>query len=136
MKKIITLIILCLLFFGGAYVYWFYYNTYSDGLREGVLQKFSRKGNVFKTHEGEMLLLGFGSRNGNIRANYFSFSVTDPIIADSLEKCIGKSVKLHYNQYRRALPWRGDLYNNINQENGQYIIDQIIEVSEANMDLY
>ncbi len=40
-------------------VYWFYFNVYSDGERTGLLTKLSRKGNIFKTHEGEVLIGNF-----------------------------------------------------------------------------
>lgn len=115
-----------------GYIYWFYYNPFSEGHREGVLQKFSRKGNVFKTYEGEVIQLGFGQRmGGGFNAQYFYFSVTDPTLADSLEDCMGKNVKLHYIQYRRSLPWRGEEHSNDQMPKGQYIVDAIVEVEEA-----
>lgn len=132
MRKVIFFSILILVLSVVGYVYWFYYNPFSEGYREGVLQKFSRKGNVFKTHEGEMIQLGFGQRTGGgLNAQYFKFSVTDIGIADSLENCLGKSVKLHYIQYRRSLPWRGDKHMNDNLPNGQYIVDEISLVKEV-----
>jgi hypothetical protein len=135
MRKVIIFSILVIVMIVTAYVYWFYFNPYSDGYREGVLQKFSRRGNVFKTYEGEMIQMGFGARNGSgtINANYFYFSVDDGAIADSLNVCTGKLVKLHYTQYRRTLPWRGEHYNYKNSDNGQYIVDKIIDVQNANM---
>jgi len=51
--RIIRIILLLILIFC---VYWFYFNKYSDGERTGVLVKISRKGNIFKTNEGEMWL--------------------------------------------------------------------------------
>lgn len=135
MKKFVFLFIVILLLFGTGYVYWFYYNSFSDGTREGILFKFSRKGNIFKTYEGEMVQPGLRSASGgSINTNNFFFSVTDMKIADSLEKVIGKSVNVHYIQYRKSLPWRGENYNgrNQNQENGQYIIDRIEKVSDPN----
>lgn len=72
-------------------------------------------------------------RGGAINTNNFFFSVSDVKLADTLDKCIGKSVKVHYIQYRKSLPWRGENYNGKNQENGQYIIDRIENVSEAHL---
>jgi len=100
MRKITFISILVILLVGTGYIYWFYYNPYSEGSREGVLQKFSRKGNIFKTYEGEMIQLGFGQRGAAINSQYYYFSVDDPQIADSLENCLGKIVRLHYIQYR------------------------------------
>lgn len=131
MRRVIFFTILILILSVVGYSYWFYYNPFSEGYREGVLQKFSRKGNLFKTHEGEMIQLGFGQRGNAFNAQYFYFSVVDISLADSLEGCLGKRVRLHYIQYRRSLPWRGDDYNDKNDESGQYIVDEIAEVSEA-----
>lgn len=121
--------------FGSGYMYWFYFNIYSDGSREGILYKFSRKGNVFKTFEGEIIQPGLRSvQGGVINTNNLSFSVIDIALADSLNKVIGKNVKLHYIQYRKNLPWRGDNYNNNdnNQNVGQYIVDRIEKVEDVN----
>lgn len=116
-----------------GYVYWFYYNSFSDGSREGVLYKFSRKGDIFKTWEGEIIQPGYRGGVGTINSNNLSFSVADLTLVDTLNKAIGKMVKVHYVQYRKSLPWRGENYNGKNQENGQYIIDRIEKVSEANL---
>ena len=56
MKKFFTIFIIILLLGGGIYFYWKYYFTYSSGNRYGLLQKFSHKGNLFKTYEGELIL--------------------------------------------------------------------------------
>jgi hypothetical protein len=134
MRKVIYISILVIILAVVGYVYWYYYNPYSEGHREGVLQKFSRKGNVFKTYEGEMIQLGFGQRTGgSLNAQYFYFSVTDLELADSIENCMGKSVKLHYVQYRRALPWRGNNHVNDDLPKGQYIVDGIAEVKDVDV---
>lgn len=131
MLKTIFIAIFVILLAVTGYVYWYYYNPYSDGYREGVLQKFSRKGNVFKTYEGEMIQLGFGQRGAAINSQYYYFSVSDEQLADSLEHCLGKIVKLHYTQYRRSLPWRGENYDKTNADKGQYMVDGIAEVRSA-----
>ena len=41
--------------------YWNYYNTYSEGNRAGILQKFSKKGSMFKTYEGELIMSSIAS---------------------------------------------------------------------------
>lgn len=135
MRKVLTVLVIVLLLAVTGYVYWFYYRSYGEGLREGYFQKFSRKGNIFKSYEGELLLDGFGprrvARNASLTANYFYFSVADEAIADSLERCVGKMVTLHYTQYLRSLPWRGDNYNGRNAERGQYIVDRIVKVESV-----
>lgn len=132
MRKVILLTVLLLLIGVGIYSYWNYFNVKSDGSRGGLLQKFSRKGNIFKTYEGEMIQSGFGTRRGGaFNAQFFYFSVANEQLADSLDKCVNKDVRLHYVQYRRSLPWRGENYNGRNEENGQYIVDRIEEVKEV-----
>lgn len=132
MKKFIWYLIIIILACFAVYVYWFYYNSYSDGTRVGKLYKFSHKGNVFKTYEGEMMLPGFRAlQPGAINANYFYFSVTDKEIANTLDSVQGKEIEVHYIQYRKSLPWRGDNYNNKNTDKGQYIVDKIIAIREA-----
>lgn len=125
MRRAIFLVVLLLVLAFFGYAYWFYYNPYSAGTRVGLLQKFARKGNVFKTYEGELLQDGFGGRNGTISAQYFYFSVDDDAIAARLEKMQGQYLKVHYTQYRRALPWRGDNTTGRNPEAGQYIVDGV-----------
>ncbi len=71
-------------------------------------------------------------QGGVINTNNFYFSIIDGKLADSLDKVLNKEVKIHYTQYRKCLPWRGENYNGKNQENGQYIVDRIISVNEAN----
>jgi len=130
MKKFLLLPVLVLLW-GLGYVYWFYYNVYSDGSREGVLVKISRKGNVFKTHEAEILQPGFRSGDGVVKANTFKFSVRGDDLARQLEKAAGQTVKVHYVHYRRSLPWRGDNYDVDNAEIGQYVVTELISVSPS-----
>ncbi len=70
--------------------------TYSDGNRAGRLIKFSNKGYVFKTYEGELNLGGINTTNGGILINnMWQFSVADKSVADSLSKLEGRDVTLH-----------------------------------------
>jgi hypothetical protein len=89
-------------------IYWFCYNVYSDGERTGLLTKLSRKGNIFKTYEGEMLIGNFQQAPNVMVPEKYAFSVKDEKLADTLMKLQGKVVSLKYNQYRRSLPWRGE----------------------------
>ena len=132
MRKAIFITVLILLVSASGYIYWNYYNVYESGKKEGVLYGFSIKGSLFKTHEGVILQPGLRSaRRGGLNTNEFHFSVVDVAIADSLDKCNGMQVELHYNRYRKSLPWRGDNYNNDNKDKGQYIVDKIESVKKA-----
>lgn len=132
MRKVIFIVVLILLLGGTGYVYWQYYYIYESGRKEGILYSFSIKGSVFKTHEGVILQPGLRpARTGGLNTNEFHFSVTDDAIADSLGKCSGMQIEVHYNRYRKSLPWRGDNYNNDNKDKGQYIVDRIEAVKNA-----
>ena len=92
-----------------AYVYWSFFFTYSDGTRTGLLQKFSRKGNIFKTYEGEMILSSVQSnQNVALASEKFIFSVADHDVAIQMEKLQGKNVVVHYTEKNNRLPWQGE----------------------------
>lgn len=131
MRKIIFFAIILLLLAVTGYVYWFYYKVYGDGIRDGKLLRFSRRGQVFKTYEGQ-IQYGVGSIGaGNYNPNYFYFSVTDEKVADSLEKCLGKVVNVHYVQYMRSLPWRGENYGDKTESHTQCIVDKVVDVKDT-----
>jgi hypothetical protein len=133
MRRLIFLFTFLILVGIAGFVYWYYYNPFGDGTRVGMLQKFSRKGNVFKTYEGELLQEGFGrqGRGGAISAQYFYFSVEEDAVASKLEKLQGQNIKVHYTQYRRALPWRGENTLGENAEKGQFIVHEVEAVNEV-----
>ena len=95
------------------------------------MMKISRKGNVFKTFEGEIMQPGFRTGGGSINSNNFKFTAIDDVVSKKLSDATGKTVKVHYVQYRKTLPWRGDNYDADNAEPGQYIVDRVLEVSAA-----
>lgn len=70
--------------------------SYSEGERAGFLQKFSRKGWICKTWEGEILLT---SMPGAIPER-FEFSVRDDLVAQQLMAAMGKRVNLTYAQHK------------------------------------
>ena len=85
-------------------IYWFYFNVKSNGDRKGVLIKFSHKGNIFKTDEGEMWL---GCRQ-TVNAEKYFFSVTNDSVAAILKNLQDECLQLEYKEYRAKLPWRGE----------------------------
>lgn len=134
-RKIILWISLILIVFFTIFIYFRYFFVYSEGTRVGILYKFSKKGVLFKTHEGEMVLPGikFKSVDSNISSNMFYFSVDDDSIANQLMSNQGAEIELHYVYYNRPLPWRGDRYEN---EKGQYVVDKIIRIKDKNPNGY
>lgn len=104
MKSFIWKLVFFILLILGGLIYWFYFNVYSDGERKGTLIKLTKKGNVFKTVEGEMWL----SCRQVVNAEKFYFSITDKKLADSLTDFQDECLQVTYEQYRKTLPWRGD----------------------------
>jgi hypothetical protein len=70
--------------------------SYAEGERAGYLQKFSRKGWICKTWEGEILL---SSMPGAIPER-FAFSVRNDLVAKDLMAAMGKRVSLTYEQHK------------------------------------
>jgi hypothetical protein len=73
--------------------------SYSDGERAGILQKFSRKGWICKTFEGELAV----SIVPNVAPVVWAFSVRDENLAPQMNAALGKRVVLHYTEHR-AVP--------------------------------
>jgi hypothetical protein len=70
--------------------------SYSEGERAGYLQKFSKRGWICKTWEGELLLT---SMPGAIPEK-FQFSVRDPELAKQMSAATGKRILLTYAQHK------------------------------------
>jgi hypothetical protein len=112
-----TILIIAVLIFG-IYFYWKYFMNYSSGVRYGLLQKFSHKGNLFKTYEGELILSSVRSNNNvALASEKFYFSVNKKATAEKLMNMQGRNVKLHYTEKNGTLAWRGD---------SRYIVDSVI----------
>jgi hypothetical protein len=69
--------------------------TYSTGERAGYVQKFSKKGWICKTWEGE---LAMASLPGAI-PELFAFSLHDDAVAAEINKSLGSRVTLQYEQH-------------------------------------
>lgn len=109
MRNFLTRLLIVLILFLGSFIYWKYFFNYSEGYRAGLLQKFSSRGSLFKTYEGEIILSSVqSSSNMAIASEKFFFSVTDEDVARKIEKLQGESVVVHYTQKNSTLPWRGD----------------------------
>jgi hypothetical protein len=83
--------------------------VFSDGDRTGYIYKFSKKGFVFKTHEG-ILKTGFVNLGNSVTPNEeWKFSVANEEVAKEIRNLDQRSmVKLHYKEYYTRLFWRGD----------------------------
>jgi len=115
--KYFRIVMVVLFLFLAVFVYWRYFFTYSSGNRYGLLQKFSHKGNLFKTYEGEMILSSIrGNNNVPLASEKFFFSVTDKNVANQLMNVQGKFLTVHYKEKKGTLSFRGD---------SKYIVDSI-----------
>lgn len=96
--------------------------VFGSGVKAGQLNHVVYKGVIWKTYEGRLIQTGFrsGGKGNSLQSNEFNFSITDRSIADSLMRCGGKQVELHYKEYFGRLPWRG---------HSTYVVDQILSVT-------
>lgn len=103
MKKILFAIILGIILLFGIWYTIVYYASYSDGVRSGELIKFSHKGMLMKTWEGEI-------SQGISGAQIFKFSVEkkNKDLIKKLEKFQGRYVKLKYKERLAQISWLGD----------------------------
>lgn len=97
-KFLAILVIAVALFY--AFVY---FVPYSEGYRSGELIKFSNKGVIFKTYEGEI-------SQGISGAQIFAFSVLDKDqeVISKLKEFQGEYVKLTYVERFVTFFWMGD----------------------------
>jgi hypothetical protein len=103
------IIILLILIVVGAIILASFNFTYSEGNRAGIITKFSKKGYVFKTYEGELNVGGLSNIPNVAQANQlWEFSVKEQAIADTLMHLEGRKVSLHYRQISKNMPWQGD----------------------------
>jgi hypothetical protein len=79
----------------GALYFWLVLNwNYSSGERAGWVQKFSKKGWICKTWEGELAMV---SLPGTTQEK-FMFTVWDDEVAGRVNKAMGQRVSLHYEE--------------------------------------
>ena len=70
--------------------------SYSVGERAGVLQKFSRKGWICKTYEGEVAQYVVSG----VAPQIWYFSVRDEAVAQQLFNVVGQNMQLRYREHR------------------------------------
>ena len=122
--KIISIVSLIIILTLAGVFYFRYYFVFGEGVKAGELNYMVHKGYVFKTYEGKLIQAGFKGQSANgvttgIQSYEFQFSVTDKTIADSLMRCSGKQVELHYKEYLNPIVWRGV---------SEFVVDSIIAV--------
>lgn len=104
-RKILLWSLLIVIVGGGGYLAFARWASFSSGTRSGKVIKFSKKGYVFKTAEGEI-------NTGDFAGGMWEFSVypgDDEIqeeIKDAMEK--GYEVNVKYKERFVAIPFWGD----------------------------
>jgi hypothetical protein len=119
-RKLLGFLLVGVLLFAG-YTWSVLHWTYSMGERAGYVQKFSKKGWVCKTWEGEMALV---SMPGTV-AEKFTFTVRDDAVAARINESVGQRVSLTYRQHL-GVPTTcfGDT---------QYFVDDVKAVPDASL---
>lgn len=91
-----TILLLLLLIGGFALYVWVALSySYSAGERAGFVQKFSKKGWICKTWEGELAMVNLPGAMPQI----FQFSVRDDAVAEHVNQTLGQQVALTYEQH-------------------------------------
>jgi hypothetical protein len=88
---IVTVVVLCIGYMKVVFMW-----SYSKGERIGYVQKFSEKGWLCKTWEGELQMLPVP---GAIPEK-FLFSVRDKTVIARINSSLGKKVSLNYEQHK------------------------------------
>jgi len=116
-KKILRWLLILIVVVGTIFIYWKYFYTYSSGYRAGTLQKFSSKGTIFKTYEGEMILSSVSStRDVALASEKFFFTLTNKSLIRQFDTLQGDMVIVHYRQKNGTIFWRGD---------SEYLVDSV-----------
>lgn len=119
--KVWSIIVAILLIGGGLWFYIRYYFVFGEGVKAGELNYCTYKGYIFKTYEGKLIQSGFKKgAAGSIQSYEFKFSVEDKAVADSLMRCSGKNIEVHYKEYIAPIVWRGV---------SEFVVDSIISVN-------
>ncbi|MEO8450043.1 MAG: hypothetical protein ABI647_09650 [Gemmatimonadota bacterium] len=94
-KPIVAAIVIIPIFLFAIYTFTTLTWSYSEGDRAGVLQKFSSRGFLCKTWEGELAMSTIPGGAPTI----WSFTVRDADVAKQVNEGIGKRVVLHYGEH-------------------------------------
>lgn len=92
----LTGIFLCVMAASAAYLWVTLHWSYSKGERAGYIQKFSSKGWIVKTWEGELQMVPVPGAF----PEKFLFSVRDDAVAQKINSCSGKRVSVRYEQHK------------------------------------
>ena len=122
-RRILSILAIVALLVIIGFVYYRYYFVFGDGTKAGTMNYFVHKGYMFKTYEGRLIQTGIRTpTQGNIQSNEFMFSVSDPKVAEQLNRSAGAFIEVHYKEYIHTLPWRGV---------SNFVVDSVISVKQS-----
>jgi hypothetical protein len=122
-RRILSILAIVAILAIAGIVYYRYYFVFGDGTKAGTMNYFVHKGYLFKTYEGRLIQTGIRTpTQGTIQSNEFMFSVTDPKVAEQLNRSAGAFLEVHYKEYIHTLPWRGV---------SNFVVDSIISVKQT-----
>jgi len=96
MRRILLTLVVAGILLGALFLLVALNYSYSEGERAGYLQKFSEKGWVCKTYEGEIAM----TTVPGVAPVLWDFTVWDDQIAGQFRNYMGKKVVVHYREYR------------------------------------
>ena len=97
LRTVIILVVLIPLVLITLYSWLSLHWDYSNGYRSGLLQKFSQKGWLCKTNEGELL------QTVGVNPTVWLFTVRDNDMKLALDTLVGRNVRIHYTEHRGVL---------------------------------
>jgi flagellar basal body-associated protein FliL len=125
MKRILIIVLVSVLVIGLGAGSFAVFGTYSNGTRVGTLVKFSKKGYVFKTYEGQLTVGGFTPSDDGELSNIWEFSVKrgEDEVRQQIEQAMeeGEKVRLYYKEMFYQFDWRGDT---------KYFVYQVEDIEE------
>jgi hypothetical protein len=112
-KRVVRILLIVIVIVGVSVMSFLYWGVYDEGVRAGTILRISKKGMLFKTHEGQLNLQTFGALKGaNPIMESFDFSVEsseEEVLKQLQEVALsGERVNLHYLKRYTTFPWRGD----------------------------
>ncbi len=117
MRKFLIYALLVVIVGISGFMAFVYYVPFSEGFRSGELIKFSERGVMIKTWEGQL-------SSGVAQESHFYFSVLDSEeeVIKQLKELQGQRVRLTYSERYRTFAWWGDtryFITNVEQVNPQ-----------------
>jgi hypothetical protein len=95
LRRFVLLAVLAFVVLFGLYTWAAWSFSYSEGDRAGYVQKFSKKGWICKTWEGELAMANIPGSMPQI----FQFTVWDEQVAADMNASMGERVTVHYKQH-------------------------------------